>query len=198
MFKVSRGTLREALRSLELAGMLELKKGVAGGAFVRSGDASVIRNGLIDLYHLGAITPLYLTEARIGISSVVVQVACQRITDDELAELDRNVELAAKAHEAGDFAERTRAHQLFHILLARSTHNPILVANMEGLMEIVRQFVLSIGPLDNINVLPSRRRLLKRLRERDSEGAIAEMRLSLERLHKQYMSLWDGGASRRT
>jgi DNA-binding FadR family transcriptional regulator len=33
-FKVSKATLREALRSLEVLGFLEIRKGVSGGAFV--------------------------------------------------------------------------------------------------------------------------------------------------------------------
>ncbi|MDO8704328.1 MAG: GntR family transcriptional regulator [Sulfuricaulis sp.] len=192
MFQVSRSTLREALRALELAGMIELKKGATGGAFVTSGGSGVIVNGLLDLYHLGAISPQHLTEARIGISAIVVRSACERMTENDLRELELNVEMAAKAHKADDFAERTRLHQRFHVLLALATRNPILIANMEGMMEIVRQFVLTIGPIDNTNVLPSRRRLLKHLRNRESEAAIAEMAKSLQRVHKQYMILWQG------
>ena len=37
-FGVSRSALREALRSLEIAGIVELRKGVKGGAFIRPGD----------------------------------------------------------------------------------------------------------------------------------------------------------------
>src|ERR1700721_1101567 len=37
---VSRNVLREALRTLEMAGVLRLQKGVKGGAFVREGDTS--------------------------------------------------------------------------------------------------------------------------------------------------------------
>ncbi|MFZ2157654.1 MAG: GntR family transcriptional regulator [Bradyrhizobium sp.] len=192
MFRVSRSTLREALRALELGGMIELKKGAAGGAFVSAGGSGVIANGLIDLYHLGAISPQHLTEARIGFSEIVVRAACERITDAELDALELNVAMAAKADKAGDFNERTRIHQQFHILLAKATRNPVFIANMQGIMEIVRQFVLTIGPGNNAFVLPSRRRLLKHLRARDSQAAIAEMVNSLQRLHKQYLVLWEG------
>ncbi len=191
MFNVSRSTLREALRALELGGMIELKKGAAGGAFVSAGGSGVIANGLLDLYHLGAISPQHLTEARIGFSEIVVRAACERITESELDALELNIAMAGKANKAGDFNERTRIHQEFHVLLAKATCNPILIANMEGIMEIVRQFVLTIGPANNTFVLPSRRRLLKHLRARDSAAAIAEMVHSLQRLHKQYLVLWE-------
>ena len=73
---ISRPALREALRALELAGMIESRKGAAGGAFVRPGNAQVVVGGMRDLYHLGAITPEHLTEARIWLSEMVVRVVC--------------------------------------------------------------------------------------------------------------------------
>src|SRR5438045_734724 len=82
---VSRNTLREALRALEHAGIVEMRKGATGGAFVRSGSSGVIVNGLRDLYHLGAITPKELTEARVWLSEVVVRIACERATDEDFA-----------------------------------------------------------------------------------------------------------------
>lgn len=51
--QVSRNTLREALRTLEHAGLIEMRKGASGGAFVRTGSGGVIITGLSDLYHLG-------------------------------------------------------------------------------------------------------------------------------------------------
>lgn len=193
MFEVSRGTLREALRALELAGMIALKKGATGGAFVRHGDSEVVANGLIDLYHLGAITPQHLTQARIGLSEIVVRAACDSMTDEDLEALERNVNEAVAADRLGGFNERTRVHQQFHILLAKATRNPILIANMQGIMEIVRLFVQTIGPSENAYVMPSRRRLLKHLRARDAAAAVAEMHKTLERLHKQYLTLWKNG-----
>ena len=64
-FGVSRNTLREALRSLENAGLLRLQKGASGGAFVRESTGDAIITGLRDMFHLGAIQPEHLTEARV-------------------------------------------------------------------------------------------------------------------------------------
>ena len=56
-FGVSRNTLREALQSLENAGLLRLQKGASGGAFVRESTGDAIITGLRDMFHLGAIRP---------------------------------------------------------------------------------------------------------------------------------------------
>jgi len=188
MFGVSRNTMREALRALELSGLLELKLGSAGGAFVLPGSSNAVVNGMRDLYFLGAITPEHLTEARISVSAAVIRMACERLTEEDLAALERNIALAAESDRAGNFEERTRHHQAFHVLLAKATHNPILLATTEGIMEITRQFVKAIGPTeDQTYTLPSRRRLLGYLRQRDAEKAVKEMTSALTKLHRGYM-----------
>ena len=184
---VSRNTLREALRALEHAGIVEMRKGATGGAFVRSGSSGVIVNGLRDLYHLGAITPKELTEARVWLSEVVVRIACERATDEDFAALEANIQASAKA---ADFEERARRNRQFHVILARATRNPIMVITMEGIMAVMAYFIAQIGPSDNSFILPSRRRFMKHLRARDAAAAAAEMRKSLARLQTKYMDQW--------
>jgi GntR family transcriptional repressor for pyruvate dehydrogenase complex len=188
---VSRNTLREALRALENAGIVEMRKGATGGAFVRPGSSGAVVNGLRDLYHLGALTPGQLTEARIWLSDIVVRIACERATEDDLRALDANIQAAANAAAAGDFDERARLNREFHVILARATRNPLMVVIMESLMAVFGQFIAQIGPSDNSFILASRRRLMKLLRARDADGAVAEMRKSLIRLQTKYLDLWD-------
>lgn len=189
---VSRNTLREALRALEHAGIVEMRKGATGGAFVRFGSSGVIVSGMRDLYHLGAITPEQLTEARVWLSEVVVRVACERATDEDFAALEANIDAVAKAAE---FDERARHNRQFHVILAQATRNPILVITMEGIVEVFAQFIAQIGPSDNSFILPSRRRFLKHLRARDAAAAVAEMTKALARLQTKYMDQWDARAA---
>jgi GntR family transcriptional regulator, transcriptional repressor for pyruvate dehydrogenase complex len=193
LFKVSRNTLREALRALELAGLVELKKGSSGGAFVLHGTSDAVVNGMRDLYFLGGISPADLTEARIAIGSAVVRLACARISPEEIAELEANLAAAERARLEGNFEARTAYHQKFHVLLAQATRNPILIATMEGIMEITRHFVRSIGPVKvTKSAAPSRRRLIKYLKNRDADSAVNEMIDYLTRLHRSYMIRGDG------
>lgn len=188
MFGVSRNTMREALRALELSGLLELRLGSTGGAFVLPGSSNAVVNGMRDLYFLGAITPEHLTDARISMSAAVIRMACAHMTDEDMEVLEKNVAQAARVDKTGNFAERTRHHQAFHVLLAQATHNPILIATTEGIMEITRQFVKAIGPTyDQDYTLPSRKRLLQHLRRRDADKAVKEMAQALTKLHEGYM-----------
>lgn len=189
-FNVSRNTLREALRGLELAGIIQLRKGATGGAFVMPGDLRVAVNAMRDLYHLGAITPNQLTEARIWIEGATVRAACERMTEDQLVGLEENVRLAAQYHKSGDFKARTITHQEFHRLIAAATGNPILIICMGGIMELMNLFVESIGPRENKYTMPSRKRLLKYLKNRDADGAVTEMTRFLIRLHGEYLQRW--------
>ena len=184
---VSRNTLREALRALEHAGIIEMRKGATGGAFVRPGSSGVIVNGLLDLYHLGAITPLQLTEARVWMSEIVVRIACERATDIDFEALDANIEASANA---SSFEERARCNREFHIILAQVTRNPIMVITMESIMAVLINFIAQIGPNDNSFVLPSRKRFMKHLRARNAAAAGAEMKKSLARLQSAYMDQW--------
>ncbi len=188
MFGVSRNTMREALRALELSGLIELKLGATGGAFVLPGSSNAVVNGMRDLYFLGAITPEHLTQARISVSAAVIRMACERITPEDIAVLEENLAAAERARKAGNFDERTAHHQAFHVLLAKITHNPILIATTEGIMEVTRQFVKAIGLSEEHSyTFASRRRLLTHLRKRDAERAVKEMTSALRRLHEGYM-----------
>lgn len=189
-FHVSRNTLREALRSLEIAGLLELKKGATGGAFIKQGGGDAAIAGLADLYHLGAIKPQHLTEARIIIGTEVARLACARRTREDLAALEANVKAAEEATAVSDVVNRAHINYEFHRLLARAARNPVLTVITDALMEMTRHFVEIVGYMPNRYVMPSRRRLLQHLRDQDGEAAAAEMAGMLRRLQRFHLAAY--------
>jgi DNA-binding FadR family transcriptional regulator len=189
-FGVSRNTLREALRSLENSGLLRLQKGASGGAFVRESTGDAIITGLRDMFHLGAIAPEHLTEARVLIESIAVRSACERATAEDIAALKANVASAEDAaREKVDFYDQAAIHLDFHRLIARATKNPVMVIVMEALIDVMQHFISAIGQRRNPWVLPSRRRFIKHFEARESDAAVAEMEQHLERLNRHYLSL---------
>ncbi len=189
-FGVSRNTLREALRSLENAGLLRLQKGATGGAFVRESTGDAIITGLRDMFHLGAIQPEHLTEARVMIESIAVRTACERATPEDIAALRANVAAAeVAARDKIDFYEQAAIHLEFHRILARATKNPVMVIVMEALIDVMQHFIRAIGQTQNRWVVPSRRRFMKHFEAGESDAAVTEMQQHLERLNRYYLSL---------
>lgn len=187
-FNVSRNTLREALRSLEIAGLVEMKKGGTGGAFIVAGGSGAVATSLLDLYHLGTITPTQLTEARLWIEKIVVEVAAARLTPDDLSALEANLDVAQRAEDTGDFATRARVGLEFHSLLGKATKNPILAIMMDALLGITRQFVDTIGPEPNLFALPLKRRFIAALKSGDVVAAIDEMTQYVNKVQTLYLS----------
>lgn len=185
-YGVSRNTLREALRSLEHAGLIRLQKGATGGAFVTGTSGRGVASGLRDLYEFGAVDPSELTQARIWLEAIVIREACPRATPDDLARLTANVDAVEAAGD--DFLRRVELHLDFHRLLARATGNAILVSVMDGLLDAMRSLALRIGDHPDAYTLPSRRRFLERFAAGDGAGASAEMEENLLRLQRFYLA----------
>lgn len=188
-FGVSRNTLREALRALEISGLIQLKKGATGGAFIKSGDTEVVITGIRDLYYLGAISVEQLTEARVMLSGQVVRDVCVKATEADFAELKDNIARAEAAQKEGDFELRAQIHLEFHRTLVRISGNPIFMVMMEAILQVMSEFIARIGYSENKFVMPSRRRLLKFLMERNADEAAKEMVANLERVGRYYLSL---------
>lgn len=186
-FNLSRNTVREALRALEMSGLLEFRKGATGGAFVREGQSDAVVSGFSDLYRLGFIQPGDLAEARLLIGVEVTRLACQRATDAEYAQLEANLDASEKAMSEGDSTKRLALNLQYHIILARAAKNPVLIILMEALNDLILKSLLK-APVhaENTKIVASRRRILKYMRARDEEKAVAEMHKHLVALRKHY------------
>lgn len=187
-FGVSRNTLREALRSLEHAGLIRLHKGTNGGAIVQDRSSEAIMSGLVDMYHLGGIKPEDLTEARIMYESIIIRLACAKASAADIEALNANIESAEEARQSSNFTQRIERHIEFHRILARIAGNSIMVVVMNGVLDIMVRFLHTVGPYDNTFVTPSRRRFMKHFSARDADAAVAEMEALLRRLQKLYLS----------
>ena len=185
---VSRNTVREALRSLEMSGVIQMQKGAAGGAFLIPPRGDQIGIALDDMYQLGTLSAAQLTEARTSLEAPVVRLACRRWTNDQLQTLEANVEAAAVQSKAGNLLKRSAINLEFHNLLAQATGNPALIALVRGMIEVMRSFMDKLGPPETNFVRPSRLRFMKHLRERNEEACVAEMERLLKKVHDHYLA----------
>jgi GntR family transcriptional regulator, transcriptional repressor for pyruvate dehydrogenase complex len=184
---VGRNALREALRSLEIAGIVKLQKGVKGGAFIQSGDASRMNEVVRDMLSLGSISVAELTESRVHIQDLVVRLACERATRADLDAIAANIERTREMTEAGRYLDRVECSREFYRLLVEAAHNQVLAMMVRSITEILMQFVytrVAAGGKPQPRLVEKRRDFLEALRARDAETATRLMRTHLGSVHR--------------
>lgn len=185
---VGRNALREALRNLENAGMIELRKGRGGGAFILPGNSRRITHAMRDLHDIGSFSLEEVTEARILVVDQIVRVACQRATQADLDALQRNVDELEHMTRIRDMPNRTKRVLEFYDILAAATRNRVLILLDSSLIGFITPFVQLAWEEGNpqlTTLVASRRKVLHHLRERDADRATAELTKQLIGLHRQ-------------
>jgi DNA-binding FadR family transcriptional regulator len=184
---VSRAAVREALRSLEIAGVVGLHKGARGGAFILKGDPDLVTRSIRDMFHLGRISLDNLTEARTLVMQVAIHLACERIRPTTLAALERNVDSLTTLPASGKASERVAVSAEFYRLISQATDNTVLQVIIEALTDIVLQQVEQSNIEFFPNLIAHRRRLVEYVARRQVDDAKREMTEHLQRLRRHLM-----------
>jgi GntR family transcriptional regulator, transcriptional repressor for pyruvate dehydrogenase complex len=181
-FGVSRVTVREALRMLESSGLVEIRVGARGGAFVTAPTSDRVGEGLADLLSLSVISAADTTEVRLILEVGIVPLVCERATAEDLDDLDRICERARSALRAGTYTMDMSAE--FHARMAQATHNPAVVMLVESFrgpllmsLERARETAPQMGRLGT----EEHTRFVEAVRKQDCEAATKIMREHLQR-----------------
>lgn len=124
-FGVSRGTLREALRILEVQGLLVVRVGPAGGPVVAAMTAEDFQRMSSLHYKAAGATVEQLWQARVEVEPVLARLAAEKGEPAAMIELDALLESAKRVNLEND-AEFIRIGSNFHRQIARASCNPIL------------------------------------------------------------------------
>lgn len=183
-FGVSRTGVREALRSLELAGLLEARTGSTGGFYIRDRGTQGVVQSVRDMVAMGQVPTASITEARIELTCLAIRLACERASDSELDTLEADIEHHAGLFRAGHASRNPRALGEFYRLLARATRNDVIVMLVDALSEVVRALLVRADPQPQEDMIRVRRTVLQYLRARDADRACTAMTRHLLQLHE--------------
>jgi GntR family transcriptional repressor for pyruvate dehydrogenase complex len=179
----SRTAVREALRSLEMAGVIELRKGVKGGAFIREGDPAVVTRSIGDMVDLGRISLESLTESRGIIQDAVIRLACERATGEDFDALEQSIDRTEQLTREGRYDERRLQLLQFYRLLSQATRNEVMVIIVDALTDIVLKVMARDGAPPRQDTVKAHRQILALLRKRQAAKAAALMAAHLKALH---------------
>lgn len=133
---VSRLSLREALRVLESNGLVEIRLGSHGGAFVTAPTTGSAGQGITDLLSTSGLSAVNVTEARTLFElGVILPLAGERATETDLRELRALCDEEEKARNQGTYSVAVSFE--FHLRLAMASHNPAVSMIMESFREAI-------------------------------------------------------------
>ena len=144
-FQVSRSVIREALRILEISGLVTIKKGPTGGIFVSNGYHAPIIRSLNNLITSGEVTVEHLFDARLLIEPYIAGQAALHASDEDLKKFEALFEDSASHF---DDPVRLKKNNLeFHLMLARASGNPVLAVMLESVFELLAERTLNFVDL---------------------------------------------------
>lgn len=195
-YGASRAAVREALRSLERGGIIELRRGPGGGTFIRQANAMHVTESLGDALSFGGVSIASLTESRTIVMTAVVRLACERGTEADFDRLDESISLTERLGREAQLEARRVQLLDFYRLLGQAARNEVMVILVSALTELVLKLMAQyrVGPRPT--TVQTHRKIVRCLRRRDADEAATLMAEHLDKLHAYFRkSALEAGAS---
>lgn len=174
--RMSRTTVREALRILEVQGLVRIKTGRSGGAFVQQPGEEAVASTVSLLIRGRKLRLADLLETREAIEPVCAQLAAKYRTAEDLARLDgANTAIAEESISLEDFLQ---ANVDWHVAVATATHNEILTGFMTALSRAIYASTNNQGFIDGEvrqTAVRAHQTITEAIRAGDADAAVRRM-----------------------
>lgn len=174
-YQVGRGTLREALRFLELQKVISLKPGPGGGPTVEKPDASTLATTMLLLLQFDNAPYSAVVETRRDLEPLMARLAAERMTADHLTQIAENVDQMREG--MNDYAVFLHTNQEFHDIIAWGTQNSVYGFLIDALLDILDGSALGVDYPERRRtaVLQAHTNILEALQKRDGDAAFSAM-----------------------
>ncbi len=149
MLGVGRPAVREAYRALELIGIVKIRKGKQGGAFITERDRQTVTDMLSELIRLRQVDMSHLAEARLVLETDVARLAIRQVGAEEIASLRACVETAIERSKRGFTASVENLQ--FHLRLGEMSGNPILSMMLASTLDLLQMVIGAVAPSPEVS-----------------------------------------------
>jgi DNA-binding FadR family transcriptional regulator len=174
--RMSRATVREALRTLQVQGLVRIKAGRAGGAFVQRPGRDSVAKSVTLLIRGQQFRLAALLETREAIEPFCARLAARNRTDADLVRLDEANE--ALADQSGSLARFLQANVDWHVGVATASHNELLAGLMTALSRAIYTSTENERFVDATvrhETARAHRSITEAIRAKDSDAAVRRM-----------------------
>ncbi|MCD4677190.1 MAG: FadR family transcriptional regulator [Desulfobacula sp.] len=191
-FGVSKSSLREAYRVLEAFGLLEIRQGMTGGAFIKEVDLTTVKNCLVNYFFFQNPGIRNYTQIRTFIEPEVVKICAEKITDEEIEYLENNILAMEQEPDGKSFISDLDI--AFHKKLVDITGNEMISL----IVESIQTALINIKRIVHTDeqflkmVCNDHRKIVNALREHDPEKASKAMLKHINEVEKGMLASKSG------
>ena len=191
-FGVSKSSLREAYRVLEAYGLLEIRQGMSGGAFIKEVDLTTVKDSLVNYFFFKNPGLSDYTQIRTFIEPPVVRICAEKITDKDIEYLENNI--SAMEQEADGKRFISDLDIAFHKKLVDITGNKIISL----IVETIQTALINIKQIVHTDeqflkmVCGDHKKIVHALRQHDPEKAGKAMLEHINKVEKGMLESKNG------
>ncbi|MGD9012239.1 MAG: FadR/GntR family transcriptional regulator [Desulfobacterales bacterium] len=138
-FNVSRGVVREAIRALQVTGMVEIKQGPLGGAFVKEISFGLLDTGFSDLYFSNRLTITEVVRVRQYIEPEVARLAALNINEEYRKTLETALKQEHEPFNSPD--DLMKKLTTVHYILAEMCGNRLFEGMIIAIISLTRRII---------------------------------------------------------
>ncbi len=174
-FNVSRGSLREALRTLDEFGFIVVKPGASGGAYVRSEGMKSLANRLYDIMLMEQISFDEILQVRLLVEPGMARLAAENRTQEDIRELEELNHTREKSIKAGKIPIIVNID--FHQTIAKASKNKLVSLLIDAIAVLLNNEFkkMSLSLEDHQSILKYHKIITEHVRNRDGESASKAM-----------------------
>lgn len=178
--QVGRATLREALRLLEVWGLVVIRTGPGGGPTVRRPSAGEFAEHLALMLQFQQLTLQDVSDARLALEPMMARLAAERITPEQLAELRDSIEIMTRSYD--DPTEFWAQNARFHSGVAYAGDSRVISMIVDALKFIADGASSGVAYDRSAleEVVQAHTKIVDLLEARDADGAAQAMHVHLD------------------
>jgi GntR family transcriptional repressor for pyruvate dehydrogenase complex len=187
-FQASRVVVREALRELEIKGLVKILQGPAGGAYVTDLSFDHLSGAFLDLFLYNKLSVTELIRARTLIECEIARLAAGRVG----AEDHHRLPAALEAEGSGGLPhpDLVSTRLAVHRLLAEMSGNRLLLAIASSLFRLTGEVILEVKPVREVIHRPAEHAAIVRaVLAGDGEAAARAMERHLRLMGRTLVAL---------
>ncbi|MBS0468716.1 MAG: FadR family transcriptional regulator [Proteobacteria bacterium] len=141
-FQVSKGTIREALKSLEVQGLITISTGPTGGGTIAEVPLDRTLQFMQNYLFFQEVTIDDIYTVRQLLEPDLAAGAVPHLTDADFEALEHSISCCDPTHSHEDLVTQRREDVNFHDILAAANPNPFLRFSCELINEMIRQLIV--------------------------------------------------------